>query len=60
MDRISAILRHIVFFIWPIPFLLGFAMERDTGWPEAVAYAAAGLLAVAAAGAAYMAVRRRR
>ena len=60
MDRFSAILRHVIFFIWPIPFLLGFAVERDPGWPEYLAYAAAGVLTVVAAGAAFVAFRRSR
>lgn len=60
MDRFSSILRHFIIFIWPIPFLLGFAVERDPGWPEYLAYAAAGVLTVVAAGVAWTAIRRGR
>ncbi len=60
MDRFSGILRHIIFFIWPIPFLLGFATQQDPGWPEYLAYAAAGVLTVVAAVAGWAAIRRDR
>lgn len=60
MDRFSSVLRHIIIFIWPIPFLLRFAVERNPGWPEYLAYTAAGVLTVVAAGVAWMAIRRSR
>jgi hypothetical protein len=60
MDRFSNILRHIIIFIWPIPFLLGFAIERDPGWPEYLAYAVAGGLTVVAAATAWVEIRRGR
>lgn len=54
------ILRHIVIFIWPIPFLLGFVVQYDEGWPKYLAYAAVAVLAAAAVGAASAALRRDR
>lgn len=60
MDRFSAILRHIIIFIWPIPFLLGFAVDQEPGWPEYLAYAAAGVLTLVAAGVAWRAIRQNR
>jgi hypothetical protein len=60
MDRFSSVLRHSIIFIWPIPFLLGFAVEGDSGWPEYLAYAAAGVLAVVAVGVAWMTIRQNR
>jgi hypothetical protein len=47
MNKFDLILRNIVFFIWPTPFLLGFAIE-DHGWTAYVAYAAIVVLVLAA------------
>jgi hypothetical protein len=58
MDSFSRVIRHVVIFLWPIPFLLGFAVGDDPGWPEYLAYAAAGVLATVAAGVALATMRR--
>jgi len=41
MNRFDLILRKIVFFLFPIPFLLSFAMEHYGDWTAYVAYATA-------------------
>jgi hypothetical protein len=41
MNRFDLILRDIVFFVFPIPFLLSFAMEHYGDWTAYVAYATA-------------------
>jgi hypothetical protein len=48
MDRFSLVLRTIVFFLFPIPFLLDFANGHDTDWTGYVAYIAVIALVVAA------------
>jgi hypothetical protein len=60
MDSFSSVIRHVVIFLWPIPFLLGFAVGQDPRWPEYLAYAVAGVLAAVAAGGAVAAMRRSR
>jgi ABC-type uncharacterized transport system permease subunit len=47
MNKFDLILRNIVFFLWPIPFLLGFAIEYHH-WTASVAYAAIAVLVLAA------------
>jgi hypothetical protein len=46
MNKFDLILRNIVFFLWPIPFLLGFAIEYHH-WTAYVAYAAIVVLVLA-------------
>jgi hypothetical protein len=58
MDRLGLILRTIVFFLFPIPFLLSFAVSRGEDWTAFVAYVAIAVLAVAAVGAAWAALGR--
>ena len=58
MSRFDLILRHIAFFLFPVPFLLGFAIEYRGYWTAYVAYAAIVVLVLAAAGR--IASRRRR
>src|SRR5262249_19830452 len=58
MSRFDLILRHIAFFLFPVPFLLGFAIEYRGHWTAYVAYAAIVVLVLAAAGR--IATRRRR
>jgi len=48
MDRFGIILRSIVFFLFPIPFLLGFAQHRGHDWTGVMAYVAVLILVVAA------------
>jgi hypothetical protein len=59
MDKFGLVLRTVVFFLFPIPFLLGFAVERSNDWTGYLAYAAVTILVLAAAGAAWAAVGRR-
>lgn len=59
MDNLGLILRTVVFFLFPIPFLLDFAVSHGEEWTGAVAYVAVALLAIGAALAAWAAVRRR-
>ena len=58
MDNLGLILRTVVFFLFPIPFLLGFAVSHDGDWTGTVAYAAVAVLALAAIAAAWAATRR--
>ena len=48
MNKFDLILRNIVFFLFPIPFLLGFAIENYKDWTAYVAYAAIVVLVLAA------------
>jgi hypothetical protein len=59
MDNLGLILRTVVFFLFPIPFLLDFAVSHGEEWTGAVAYVAVAVLAIGAALAAWAAVRRR-
>ena len=58
MDRFGLILRTVVFFLFPIPFLLGFALSQGGEWTGTVAYMAVAVLALAAAAITFMATRR--
>jgi ABC-type multidrug transport system permease subunit len=58
MDRFGLVLRSIVFFLFPTPFLLSFAVSHGDDWTGYVAYAAIGVLALAAAVAGLIAIRR--
>ena len=58
MDRFGLVLRTIVFFLFPVPFLLGFAVSHGGEWTGTVAYAAVAVLALAATAAALMTTRR--
>ena len=58
MDTLGLILRTIVFFLFPIPFLLDFAVSHGEDWTGTVAYLAVAVLAVGAALAGWAAVRR--
>ena len=58
MDKFGLVLRTIVFFLFPIPFLLDFAVSHGADWTGTAAYAAVAVLALAAVAAASMAVRR--
>ena len=58
MDRFGLILRTIVFFLFPVPFLLSFAVSQGNDWTGYVAYVAVAGLVVAAVGAAWLAVGR--
>ena len=58
MDQFGLILRTIVFFLFPVPFLLSFAVGHGTDWTAYVAYAAAAALALAAMVVGWMVSRR--
>ena len=58
MDNLGLILRTVVFFLFPIPFLLDFAVSHGGEWTGTVAYVAVAVLAVGAAFAGWAAVRR--
>jgi hypothetical protein len=60
MNNFGLILRNIVFFLFPVPFLLGFAIDRGGGWTAYVAYIAVVALALAALAAGWVASRRSR
>jgi hypothetical protein len=60
MDRFSLVLRTIVFFLFPVPFLLGFAREHDADWTGYVAYSAVAALVLAAVVMAWATSRRDR
>ena len=57
MDKFGLALRTVVFFLFPVPFLLSFAVDRSDGWPAYVAYIAAGVLVVAAIAMAWAGMR---
>jgi hypothetical protein len=58
MDKFSLTLRTIVFFLFPVPFLLNFAVGHGRDWTGYVAYAGAAALTLAAATIAWMVYRR--
>jgi len=49
MDKFGLVLRAIVFFLFPIPFLLGYAVGRGDDWTAVLAYGAIAVLLIAAA-----------
>jgi len=57
MDKFTAVLRTIVFFLFPTPFLLGFALSHED-WTAYVAYAAIAVLASAAVAPAWAAAKK--
>jgi hypothetical protein len=58
MDKFGLVLRTVVFFLFPIPFLLGFAVSHGEDWTGTVAYVAVAVLASAAVAAGWAATRR--
>lgn len=60
MDRFGLVLRTIVFFLFPIPFLLSFASGQGADWTAYVAYTAVAALVIAAGATAWTASRRGR
>ena len=48
MNNFGLILRNIVFFLFPVPFLLNFAIEHGKDWTAWVAYTAVVALVLAA------------
>jgi hypothetical protein len=60
MDRFSLVLRSIVFFLFPIPFLLGFAQGHVADWTGTVAYFAVAVLLLGALATGWAVSRRNR
>jgi hypothetical protein len=60
MTNFSLILRNIVFLLFPVPFVLNFAIAHGNEWPGYVAYMAVAVLVVAAAIAGWAVWRQRR
>ena len=58
MDNLGLILRTVVFFLFPIPFLLSFAVSHGADWTSYLAYTAVAVLVVAAVAAGWAATRR--
>jgi hypothetical protein len=58
MDKFGCILGTIVFFLFPIPFLLDFAVSQGNDWTAWLAYAAIATLAAGATATAVIASRR--
>ena len=58
MDKFGLVLRTIVFFLFPIPFLLSFAVSHGGDWTGWLAYVAVAVLALAAVAAGIIASRR--
>ena len=57
MHNFGLIIRSIVWFLWPLPFLLGFAMEHGEDWTAWVAYIAIVALILAAVVSGWVAIR---
>jgi hypothetical protein len=53
MDRFGLLLRNIVFFLFPVPFLLSFAVGQGDDWTAYVAYTAVAVLTLLAAATAW-------
>ena len=60
MNNFGLILRNIVFFLFPVPFLLSFAIEHGGDWTAWVAYTAVVSLILAAVMAGWATNRRGR
>jgi hypothetical protein len=58
MDKFGLVLRTIVFFLFPIPFLLSFAVSHGGDWTGYLAYVAVAVLALAAVAAGIVGSRR--
>jgi hypothetical protein len=58
MDKFGLVLGTIVFFLFPVPFLLDFAVSHGGDWTGTLAYAAIAVLALAAVAAGVMASHR--
>jgi hypothetical protein len=60
VDNFGLILRNIVFFLFPVPFLLSFAVDHGEDWTGYVAYVAVAALVAAAVAIAWATNARRR
>jgi hypothetical protein len=60
MNNFCLILRSVVWFLFPLPWLLSFAMEHGEDWTAWVAYIAIVVLVLAAVVSGWVAIRRNR
>jgi hypothetical protein len=60
MDKLGLVLRNIVFFLFPVPFLLSFAVGQGDDWTAYMAYAAVAVLALLVAATTWTAFGRKR
>ena len=60
MNNFGLILRSVVWFLFPLPWLLSFAMEQGEGNTAWVAYIAIVVLVLAAVVSGWVAIRRYR
>ena len=60
MNNFGLILRSVVWFLFPLPWLLSFAMEHGEDWTAWVAYIAIVVLVLAAVVSGWVAIRRNR
>jgi hypothetical protein len=58
MNNFGLILRSVVWFLFPLPWLLSFAIEHGKDWTAWVAYIAAAAVVLAAVAAGWVATRR--
>jgi hypothetical protein len=58
MNNFGLILRNIVFFLFPVPWLLSFAIEHGENWTAWAAYIAIVVLVLAAVVSGWVASRR--
>jgi hypothetical protein len=58
MKNFGLILRNVVFFLFPVPFLLSFAVGHGEDWSGYMAYVAIAALMSFAVAAAWVASRR--
>ena len=60
MNNIGLILRNVVIFLFPVPWLLSFAIQHGKDWTAWVAYIAIVVLVLAAVVSGWVASRRDR
>jgi ABC-type multidrug transport system permease subunit len=60
MNNFGLILRSVVWFLFPLPWLLSFSMEHGEDWTAWVAYIAIFVLVLAAVVSGWVALRRNR
>jgi hypothetical protein len=58
MDRFGLVLRNVVFFLFPVPFLLDFALSHGGEWAGWLAYVAVAALVLGAVAAGVLRSRR--
>jgi hypothetical protein len=58
MDKFGLVLGTIVFLLFPVPFLLDFAVSHGGDWTGTLAYVAVAVLALAAVAAGVITSRR--